>query len=1032
MGLTEVCIKRPVFSTVLTLLIVVIGLVCQWQLPVRKDPRIERSIVKVTADYRGANPYAVENQITKVLEEYFSTIAGIETITSSSKNEESEITLEFNSERNPDAAASDVRDRLALAKVYLPQGNPEPTISRDDPDDRGGIVIAFTSDKISVDDLHDYIDRYVKSKFEVINGVGKVVVTGGNVKKMKVFLDPQRLAAYGYTPADVYEALGNQHVLKPCGRLVSRDREYMLVFDGEFYNPKEMDEVIIPSLSQKESILKIKDIGHSELIPEDKRSGSWFNGKECIVLTITKQSNANPVELSKEVKEKMPEIQEFLPRGTNMVIAMDEARDISASMNNVYRAIFEATFLVIVVVFLFLWSFRATLVPIVTIPVSLLGTFALLALFGFSINTFTLLAMVLAVGLVVDDAIVVLENIHKHMEKGLDRVKASIVGSNEIFFSIVAMTLTLAAAYIPIALTPGNLGRSFREFALTLSGAVIISGFVALTLSPMMCSKLLSRSRKEKATGFFKKLSIKQDQILKTIDLKYFDKLTYALTHKWFVLGIGAIVALIGIVSVNFLPSESKPIEDQCSLSINGEAPVGSSYEFVKENALRIDEVLKNTPYAENRYINADPTKIEGGIFLVDWKDRDLNTREISNIVNPWLNEVPGISCRVLAGSSSSDKPVVSFNLQTNQDFDYLEKHAHAFLYHVRYKYPWFSNLMTSLVPRQQEYVIKIDREKASSLGITAKDVANTISYFVKGEKVGWVTRESKRDEMFIQLEGDDRRSIEDLSKLFIKSRLAGSNNKDEQRMVPVTEVITIKENFTPNNLYHYNKMLAASAEGYLADGVSMGEAISGLNALKKVQLPSSLQLTFSGKTKTYLEESSLVIFIYALALIFVYLILAAQFESFVDPFIIMLSVPFSITGALLMLKIIPDGSLNIYSKIGLVTLIGLITKHGILIVDFANRARAAGKEAFDAVREAAYMRLRPILMTTFAMVIGSFPLAFASGAGAAARRQIGWAIVGGMSIGTLFTLFVIPVVYYIFSQFRKFDGNIYLENSAK
>lgn len=1026
MGLTEVCIKRPVFSTVLTLLIVIIGLVCQWQLPVRKDPKIEKSMVTVKTEYRGASPQAVENQITKVLEEHFSTIAGVETMTSSSKNDESEITLEFESTRDPDAAASDVRDRLSMAKVYLPWGNPEPTISREDPDDQGGIVIAFTSDKISVDDLHDYVDRYIKSKFEVIPGVGKVVLTGGNVKKMKVFLDPQRLAVYGYTPADVLEALRNQHVQKPCGRLISRDREYMLILDGEFYNAKEMDEVIIPSLNNKESIIKVKDIGHSELVPEDKRSGSWFNGRECVVLTITKQANANPVDLSSRVKKVMPEIEELLPSGTKMVIAMDEARDISASMKNVYRAIFEATFLVIVVVFLFLWSFRATLIPIVTIPVSLLGTFALLALFNFSINTFTLLAMVLAVGLVVDDAIVVLENIHKHMEKGLDKMKASLVGSNEIFFSIVAMTLTLASAYIPIALTPGNLGRSFREFALTLSGAVIISGFVALTLSPMMCSRLLSRSRKEKATGYFKKLSDKQDEILKTIDKKYYDALTWTLDHKVIALSVGFVVSLIGILAVFYMPSESKPLEDQCSLSVSGEAPVGASFEFVKENAMRIDEVLKETPYAENRYINADPTKIEGGIFLKDWSERDLDTRQISAKMNPLLEEVPGIHCRVSAGASSADKPVVRFVLQTNQDYEYLEKYGNAFLYHIDKQYPWFSRVLTTLVPRQQEYIIKIDRDKASSLGVTASDIANTIGYLIRGEKVGWVTRESKRDEMFIQVDQDQRRSIEDLSNIFVKSKLNTGSQKDEQRMVPLIDLVSFQENFAPNNLSHYNKMLAASAEGHLADGVSLSEAIEGLNKLKSTKLPSTIQLSFSGSTKTYLEESSMVIFIYILALIFVYLILAAQFESFVDPFIIMFSVPFSITGALIVLWIIPYGTLNIYSKIGLVTLIGLITKHGILIVDFANRARAAGKEAFDAVREASYMRLRPILMTTFAMVIGNIPLALASGAGAAARRQIGWSIVGGMSIGTLFTLFIVPIVYFLFSRFREVNTELY------
>lgn len=1026
MDLTEVCIKRPVFSTVLTLLIVIIGMVCQQTLPVRKKPRIEKSILTVSAEYRGASPRAVETQITKVLEEYFSTISGVECITSSSKNEESEIVIEFDSSRSPDAAASDVRDKLSLAKVYLPWGNPEPTINRDDPDDKGGLTIAFTSNQMNVDDLHDFVDRYVKSRFEVVPGVGKAVLTGGNVKKMKVFLDPYRLAAYGYTPADILEAVRNQHVQRPCGRLVSKDREYMLVLDGELNNANELDELILPSINGQASVVKIKDVGHAELIPEDKRSGSWFNGRECVVITITKQANANPVDLSARIAKAMPEIRSLLPSGTEMVTVIDEARDISASMNNVYRAIWEATFLVILVVFLFLWSFRATLIPIVTIPVSLFGTFALLALFGFSINTFTLLAMVLAVGLVVDDAIVVLENVHKHMEKGLDRMSAAVSGSREIFFSIVAMTLTLASAYIPIALTPGDLGRSFREFALTLAGAVLISGFVALTLSPMMCSRLLSTSRKQTATGMSKKAADKQESILNSIDSSYLGMLTVALRHKAWVILIGLLVAAMGIFALHFLPSESKPVEDQCYLQVDGNAPIGSSYEFVKENALRVDDILAHTPYAENRYINADPTKIEGGVWLLDWEKRPLNAKQIADVLNPQLEKVPGIHCMASPGASQSDKPVVNFILQTNQDFDYLEKYGNAFLSYLYTYYPGFTQVLTSLVPRQREYIIKIDREKAASLGVSTQDIANTIGYLVKGEKVGWVTRESKRDEMFIQIEESKRKTVDDLSEILIKSRLNTNNrDKEDSRMVPVTDLITISENLAPTNLYHYNKMLSASAYGYLADGTSLGQAIEDLNQLKNTKLPSTIQLTFSGSTKNYLEESKLVIFIYGLALIFVFLILAAQFESFLDPLIIMFSVPFSITGALLAL-FLTDCTLNIYSKIGLVTLIGLITKHGILIVDFSNRARAAGKNPFEAVQEACFMRLRPILMTTLAMVIGSIPLAMATGAGAAARRQIGVTIVGGMSVGTLFTLFVIPVIYLLFSRFRKINPDLY------
>ena len=482
----------------------------------------------------------------------------------------------------------------------------------------------------------------------------------------------------------------------------------------------------------------------------------------------------------------------------------------------------------------------------------------------------------------------------------------------------------------------------------------------------------------------------------------------------------------MGVFALHFLPSESKPVEDQCYLQVDGNAPIGSSYEFVKENALRVDDILAHTPYAENRYINADPTKIEGGVWLLDWEKRPLDAKQIADILNPQLEKVPGIHCMASPGASQSDKPVVNFILQTNQDFDYLEKYGNAFLSYLYTYYPGFTQVLTSLVPRQREYIIKIDREKAASLGVSTQDIANTIGYLVKGEKVGWVTRESKRDEMFIQIEESKRKTVDDLSEVLIKSRLNTNNrDKEDSRMVPVTDLITISENLAPTNLYHYNKMLSASAYGYLADGTSLGQAIEDLNQLKNTKLPSTIQLTFSGSTKNYLEESKLVIFIYGLALIFVFLILAAQFESFLDPLIIMFSVPFSITGALLAL-FLTDCTLNIYSKIGLVTLIGLITKHGILIVDFSNRARAAGKSPFEAVQEACFMRLRPILMTTLAMVIGSIPLALASGAGAAARRQIGVTIVGGMSVGTLFTLFVIPVIYLLFSGFRKINPDLY------
>jgi multidrug efflux pump len=795
------------------------------------------------------------------------------------------------------------------------------------------------------------------------------------------------------------------------------------VANGELSKPEEFDEIVLPS-NGRGKVVRIKDIGKSKLVAEDIRSGAWFNGKECVTLAITKQESANPIDLSASVNKIMPDIRDMLPTGVSAVVVMDEAKDIKASLYNVYRAIFEAVFLVILVVFMFLWSFRATLIPIVTIPVSLLGTLILLLLFGFSINTFTLLAMVLAVGLVVDDAIVVLENIHRHMEKGLSRFKAAVVGSKEIFFSVVAMTLTLAIAYIPIALTPGKVGRYFREFALALAGSVLISGFVAVTLSPMMCSKLLRSDPKKKATtSAWEKATAWQERILALIESKYLSILSFAMDRKALTLIIGGLTACIGIVLTNILPSESKPLEDTGLIGIHGNAPVGSSYTFMKNSAGRIEETLKKTPSMLNRWITADTSKIEGFVQLVDWEDRDMKAKEISEKINSSLKEVPGVSCTASAGYGGGDKDVVDFVLQTNQSYEYLTKYGQKFLWSLQSNYEGLKHpIQSSLLQPQQEYVLDIDRNKAASLGVSAKDIVEAVECFVKGTKAANVQREANRDELFVQAEKKMRETPDDLSRMQVKSKLYTKDN--EIKMVPILDLISVRERSSPLGLNHHNQMLSIVAFGDIAKGYSLGGVVEDLVELKNKYLPDTIQLTFSGETKNYLEESKQIVLIFLLALVFVFLVLAAQFESFIDPFIIMLSVPFSITGALITLYISPEGSLNIYSKVGMVTLIGLITKHGILIVDFANRLREEGKELVAAVKQAAFMRLRPILMTTFAMVIGSVPLAMASGAGASARRQIGLVIVGGLSFGTLFTLFIVPIIYtLISSKTRKAPG---------
>lgn len=1028
MSLTEICIRRPVLSTVLSLIVIVLGMISQSKLPIRQNPQLERSTIVVETEYHGASPRVVETAVTQILEGQFATIPGIELIRSSSTNEKSEIVMEFASDRTPDGAASDVRDRLSISRNMLPYGIPESIIRRDRSGSEAGIYIGFTSSLHTIDQLRDYVDKYVKSRFEALPGVGRVNLAGGNVLSMRLFLDPQKLAGYGYTPADIVSVVDSQHTKPACGSFISKDREYMISFNGELNTPAQFDEMVLPprdnSVRFKGQVVRLKDVGKAMLVPDDIKAGAWFNGRECVTLSIAKQATANPIDLSRAVHNKMPEIKESLPTGVDAVLALDEADNITASMDNVYRAIFEATALVIFVVFLFLWSFRAALIPIVAIPVSLLGTFGLLEVFGFSINMFTLLAMVLAVGLVVDDAIVVLENVHRYLEKGMTRFKAAIVGSQEIFFSIIAMTLTLATAYIPIALTPGRIGAYFREFALTLSGAVIISGFVALTLSPMMCSKFLSVERRKKATGKWKAAANYQEKALKYVDDVYRVALAWAVKHRAIVLGLGAVVAIVGALVGRILPSESWPVEDTGQIEFSGNGPAGASYTFMEDNAKQIDKILSETPYLKNRWVNADTSKISGWIRLVDWKDREMSAKEITADLQKKLRKVAGVHCNASSGYNGGDgKASIEFVLQTNQNYDYLMRYGNRFLYTLQETCDALQKpLRSTIVPAQAEYVIDLDRAKAASLGVMANDVGNTISFFIQGKKAGNVQRGAKRDELFVQVEKNLRRGPDDLNMMLVRSRYIDEND-GTSKMVPLSDLITIREGNAPMGITHYNQMLSVLAFANVADGHSMGEAVEKINQIKEKYLPNTMQLTFSGDTKSYLDESRQIVMVFLLALVFVFLILAAQFESFIDPLIIMLSVPFSITGALITLWMVPDCSLNIYSKVGLVTLIGLITKHGILIVDFANTLRREGKSIIESVQEAAHLRLRPILMTTFAMVIGTVPLALASGAGAAARRQIGWAIVGGMSFGTLFTLFIVPIIYIYFARLKMTDS---------
>ncbi|MDR2416904.1 MAG: efflux RND transporter permease subunit [Holosporales bacterium] len=1008
MGISEVCVRRPVFSTVLTLVIVLLGIVCQTRLSVRQLPRIEKPVISVETSYPGANPEVVETQVTKLLEGSFATIQGVELITSHSSNEQSTISLTFREDRSVDAAAGDVRDRLARTQDQLPHDIPASIVRKADADARSIITIVITSDHHSTDAVRDYVDRYIKAKFEVLNGVARIDVFGGSERAMHIRLDPHKMAAYGLTPLEVREAIHQQNLQRPGGRIVSQDREYMLMTIGEFTTPEEFNELIVANTNGKS--IRLMDVGRAEFSPKEVRDGMWVNGRDGVGLSLVKQATANPLDVGRLVKKLIPEIEKSLPAGMKLVLAWNSTKYIEHSINRVYRTLFESTLLVVGVVFLFLWSARAAFVPLVTIPVSIVGTFFILYLFNFSINMITLLALVLAIGLVVDDAIVVLENVHRHMSKGVSRFQAAIQGTQEIAFAIIAMTLTLAAVYTPISLTPGKIGSYFKEFSVALAGSVLISGFVALTLSPMMCSKFLSQKPKRGEA--------KHATYLKNIEDAYRTALKWAFAQRWKTLSAGFLFSLLGFGLASFyLPSENIPAEDDGYLSLSGYGPTSATYTFMKRYAQQVDDLVKKIPELELRNINVNGSTIEGGISLKDWNRRSRTSQEVTEAIRPELKEITGVDVNVYCSKGSgTEGSIVEFVLQTNGGYDYLERYGNA-MNALLYGMPtYFSRVEGSLVPTAQEYTVELNRERAASLGVRVGDVADTVEILIRGRVASRLKQESKRYDVFIKVEDALHKTPSDIiNNIFVRSKEGQA--REGVKMVPLSDLVSINSRQAPVTLDHYDQMLSLRFKAEIAKGRSLGEAVAMVESLRTRFLPEDIWLSFSGSTRSFLEENQQMYFIFCMALLFIYLVLAAQFESFIDPFIILLSVPLSLAGAFLTLLCIEGGSLNIYSEIGLVTLIGLITKHGILIVDFANKLRESGKKRLDVIIEAATLRLRPILMTTFAMVLGTFPLALSTGAGAGSCRQIGWAIVGGMTFGTFFTLFIVPIVYDLFAR---------------
>ncbi len=1020
MILSDICIKRPVFATVLSLVIVLLGVVSYGRLSVREYPKIDEPVVTVDTRYLGASSEIIESQVTKPLEDSIAGIEGVEVLTSISRPEQSQITVRFRLEREPDGAAADVRDRVARVRSRLPQAIDEPVIAKVEADANPIIWLAFSSDVLSPLEVSDLANRIVKPRLQTLPGAADVRIFGERKFSMRIWLDPDRLAAFKLSPSDVEDALRRQNIEVPSGRIESAQREFTVVSQTDLQRVKEFEEVIVKTSNSY--AVRLKDVARVELAPLNERISVRFNGRNAVSMGVIKQATANPLTLAQALKAELPRLQAEMPPGVQVAIANDNTLFIERSIQSVYKTILEAVVLVALVIFLFLGTIRASLIPLVTIPVCLIGVFAVMLAAGFSVNTLTLLALVLAIGLVVDDAIVVLENIYRHIEEGMNPIQAAFKGTKEVGFAVIAMTMTLAAVFTPVAFTTGRTGKLFIEFALTLAGAVIISGFVALTLSPMMCSRLLKHNPKPNL------LVRGIDRSMSALTNAYSFLLGWALRFRWIVLLLAVGVGYWSFFLWNTTKKELAPIEDRGTIVSIFNGPDGASVDYTQKYGLRIEALANGIPEIDRIFVvSGNPTVAQGIMFtrLTDWDTRSRKAVDIAKELQPKLLTIPGVMAfAVLPGSfgvSPRERPI-NFVVLTSDSYDKISQVVNAMMGELG-RYPGIQGLDNDLKLNKPELKMVIDRDRAADAGIQIEAIGRAVETALGGRQVTRFKRQGEQYDVMVQFDRTNRTSPSDISSIFVRGRA--------DVMVPLSSLVSVKEAVAARELNHFAQRRAVAFTANLTPGTSLGEALDVFEEAARKHLRPGYAIDYNGQTREFKQSSSALLVTFALALAFIFLVLAAQFESFIDPLIIMLTVPLSMAGALALLQF-TGGTLNVYSQIGLITLVGLITKHGILIVEFANQIRDSGKDVVPAVIEAASMRLRPILMTTGAMVLGAVPLALATGAGAESRIQIGMVIVGGMSFGTLLTLFVVPSVYTLVARRRAKEVGAQSELSSK
>lgn len=1006
MKIAELNIRRPVLSIVINLMIVLIGVVAYDRLSVREYPNIDVPVVTVETNYLGASAKIIETQVTKPLEDSLSGIEGIDFIKSISRAERSQITVQFRLSRNADAAASDVRDRVARARDLLPDEVDEPIVAKVEADAQPIIWMALSSDSHSQLDVSEIADIVVQDRLQVLPGVASVLLFAERRYTMRVNVVREKLAGYGLTTQDIEAALRAQNVEIPAGRIESVDREFTVLSQTDLNTPQQFQQVILREAPDG-YLVRLGDVANVGYGAYEERSIVRFNNKPAIALGVIKQSVANPLEISNAIRKELPKIQRDLPSGMKLDVAFDSSVFIAKSIDNVFHTIVEAIALVVLTIFFFLRSMRSTLIPLVTIPVSLIGALALMYAMGFSINTLTLLAFVIAIGLVVDDAIVVLENIHRHMEEGMDAVHASVKGMREIGFAVVAMTLTLATVFVPVALTPGRTGQLFVEFALTLAGAVLISGITAITLSPMMCSRLMRVNK-----GLQPRWSQTIESWMHGWEKSYRTLLMRSLKHRNWVVGSAVAVFAASVLLLGALGGELAPQEDRGVIFGIGIAPEGSTIGYGDTYAKQMEAIFDAVPEKQWRFIAVGfpfVTQAFTVTGLKPWEERSRSSFDIIKEISGPLFGIPGtlnfaINPQSLGqGARSQPLEVV---IQTTESYEKLDEITNQIMAKL-YQNPGLSTPDTDLKLNKPELRVVMDREKMASLGIDIATVGRTLETMLGGRNVTRFKRGSEQYDVLVKIADDKRRTPSDLTAIYVRTAKGD--------MVPLSNIVKLQEGVAPRELNHFDKLRAVTITANLVPGYSLAQALLDVENVI-AEIAPDMKIDYAGNSREFKESAASMAMIFGLALAFIYLVLAAQFESWRDPCVILLTVPLAMGGALLLMKL-TGGTINVYSQIGLVALIGLISKHGIMIVEFANQLQERGLSRRDAAIESASIRMRPILMTTAAMVLGAVPLAISSGAGAESRKAIGWVIVGGMSFGTLFTLFIVPTFYLLISK---------------